>query len=100
MVLNNTRSIDISCRYGGDEFLLILKNIGNEKTALKKGNEICKKYASICSSKGIEASCSCGLKLCRSSDDISMSLIDKADRALYVSKQEGKGHCVIFGEDR
>ena len=63
-------------------------------------DEICKKYASICSSKGIEASCSCGLKLCRSSDDISMSLIDKADRALYVSKQEGKGHCVIFGEDR
>ena len=100
MVLNNTRSRDISCRYGGDEFLLILKNIGNEKTALKKGNEICKKYASICSSKGIEASCSCGLKLCKSSDDISMSLIDKADRALYVSKQEGKGHCVIFGEDR
>lgn len=31
MVLNNTRSKDISCRYGGDEFLLILKNIGNEK---------------------------------------------------------------------
>ena len=80
--------------------LVIMKKIGNEKTGLKKGNEICKKYASICSSKGIEASCSCGLKLCKSSDDISMSLIDKADRALYVSKQEGKGHCVIFGEDR
>ncbi|MGN1404799.1 MAG: EAL domain-containing protein [Erysipelotrichaceae bacterium] len=98
MVIKNTRSKDIICRYGGDEFLLILKNINSKEMALKKGNQLCDRYTDICKEKNIEASCSCGLKLCKSADDISMSLIDKADRALYAAKQNGKGHCVVFEE--
>ena len=38
----HTRDTDILCRYGGDEFVLILRNITSLEVIRKKGETICR----------------------------------------------------------
>lgn len=89
LLCRHTRTKDILCRYGGDEFLVILKHLRSKEDAKKKCELICQSFHS---------SCSAGIALLgRSDTDISRT-IHFADQALYRAKRENKGGCCMWNE--
>ena len=88
-----TRSGDILCRYGGDEFVVIFKQMRNEADAEKKGEEICRRFREL---EASPASCSGGIALCSPEEGFSPQMIEQADQALYQAKREKKGGCCLW----
>lgn len=94
-----TRSSDLLGRYGGDEFIAILKNIPSEEFVLKKGEEISRIFKNT-EAEGLEIlGCSVGAVICESKDKLSEEIFRMADRALYYSKQHKKGRCSLWNEN-
>ena len=90
------RGGDIVCRYGGDEFVAILRQMGSEKDALKRAQTICDTFAAQMAARGADASCSAGIVLCSAGDRPTEQLIERADQAMYRAKQTRKGSCCIW----
>lgn len=93
---NNTRSNDLLCRYGGDEFVVILKNIRDEAAAVQRINGICKLFSESFKRDDFTASCSVGIAFCGSDNIPTAELLDRADQALYRAKKENKGGCYVW----
>ena len=98
LLLRMTRTDDIQCRYGGDEFIVILRDLKDEEDAVRKGEAICRAFSEFSLSEGIPASCSCGIAMCPSGEELSMELIERADQALYHVKRDTKGDCCLWNE--
>ena len=92
----NTRASDLLCRYGGDEFVVILRHISSKETVLKKGEAICREFNGIPQANGIHASCSGGVVMSSQDEKFTQKLIDRADEALYQAKRQGKGICCVW----
>lgn len=92
MLCRQTRKTDIRCRYGGDEFLVVLKNLKNVNGAVKKGTKICNAFRE----QYPPAACSCGIALCMADDVPPAVLIKRADHALYQAKRVNKGGCCFW----
>ena len=93
-----TREKDVLCRYGGDEFVVILRHMGDAETAVEKGSKICRVFRESLLEVGIDGSCSCGVAI---SDDRGRSMIEwieLADRALYNAKRQSKGSCCLWND--
>ena len=98
----NCRTIDIPCRYGGEEFSIILPGT-DAANALVFANRICKKIENthvdydgiplrITVSGGVAS------RLEHNPDNMDL-FISMADRALYTSKNEGRNRVTLFGPD-
>ena len=96
MLRRQTRTGDILCRYGGDEFVVILKHLGQGEDAVKKGNEICEAFRKSLGVGFMAPASSVGVALCGPDERPSMNLIEKADRAMYRAKRENKGSCCLW----
>lgn len=96
---SQTRSDDILCRYGGDEFLVILKHLNSETTAMKKGSDICRLFREQFGDENTNVSCSGGIVISGADEKPSEKLIKYADKAMYRAKQENKGGCCMWGSD-
>ena len=94
-----TRQEDILCRYGGDEFVVILKHFGDLKTAVRKCSDICHEFCNGFLSEPVCASCSAGVTLCGMDETPSLKHIEQADQALYQAKRESKGECCSWSAD-
>lgn len=92
----NTRSSDILCRYGGDEFAVILKQIHSEDAVIRKGASICRSMSQAPFPDGSRAACSGGVVLCRTEGVPPAVLIERADQALYQAKRHQKGYCILW----
>lgn len=89
-----TRSNDILARFGGDEFLVIMRQMGSEETALKKGEEICGGFQNAALTDQLPISCTCGAVIWN--NDVPLdNIISQADKALYQAKLNGKGGCCV-----
>jgi len=93
-VTRTVRSSDVFCRYGGEEFLLLVKNI-EEEDALKLADRIRLNvqnqevyYEDIC----VSVTCSVGMIKIQATEHLNYA-IDRVDNALYIAKQDGK-NCV------
>ena len=99
-IKNNTRNVDFACRYGGEEFAVILVETGLEK-ALLTAERIRKNIEHLDSNfKGntIHVTVSIGaVEFPNSSKDVE-SLILEADKALYRAKSEGRNRIVAYKE--
>lgn len=102
IIKQNVRKYDIPVRYGGEEFLIILREadwivakcIGNR---IRRGLEKQKIHiANTESSKMVTVSCGCA-QFPRHSDNIK-EIIELADKALYKAKQSGKNIVVSYEE--
>lgn len=89
LLRRKTRAKDILCRYGGDEFLVLLKHVNDGSAAIKKGKAICKAF---------QSSCSVGIALCGAEEQNISRLIQCADQALYRVKRENKGGCCLWND--
>ncbi|MEQ1110508.1 GGDEF domain-containing protein [Acinetobacter johnsonii] len=87
----NIRTSDLLVRYGGDEFIVLIENIGMER-ALKIAEKI---RSEIYEAKSVDSvrcpdlkvSISIGVAIGATSW---MALLEKADRALFQAKEQGK----------
>ena len=92
----HTRMTDIRCRYGGDEFAVIMKRIKDEQTALEKGQEICRTLSEYVSEDKLPILSSGGIALCKSHEEVLDDVMERADKALYRAKRENKGDCCLW----
>ncbi|MNK29132.1 Diguanylate cyclase DosC [compost metagenome] len=90
------RSSDFVFRYGGEEFLVVLVDTGQEAalaTAEKLGAEIRRHRFSIAEAGSLHVTASIGVATFDGHPDYAY-LIDRADKALYLAKQAGRDRSV------
>ena len=93
-----TRKVDVSARYGGDEFAIILPSTG-KAGALRVADKIIDNLRRVpLKLKGatLDITLSVGAVTYPNDASDKESLIEKADRALYASKEEGKNKVTHF----
>ena len=90
-MVSGARADDEICRYGGEEFLLILKN-----TSITEGEEVAERIRLHIKSDAMNSrdaqlmvTISLGVSQARDGDTVD-TLIDRADRALYAAKRAGR----------
>jgi diguanylate cyclase (GGDEF)-like protein len=89
------RTTDIRCRYGGDEFLIILPAtplIGAQQVAESVRRQMAT-LAMVADGKTIPVSVSVGVAVAGSAELGVTALIERADEALYRAKREGRDRC-------
>jgi diguanylate cyclase (GGDEF)-like protein len=88
------RRSDVRCRYGGDEFLVILPETG-EAGALRVGEWLRTEIEQIqvSSPERVKPTISVGVATAHSGEMTGAALVDRADRALYEAKAAGR-NCV------
>ena len=87
------RDTDLVCRWGGEEFLVLLKNCDDED-ALTKANLLKDKIMELSDKFGFEITMSFGIS--NLSTSTLEDAISKADEAMYVSKKEGRNKATIY----
>ncbi|EGR0570001.1 diguanylate cyclase [Vibrio cholerae] len=98
LCLTEIRESDILGRLGGEEFAIILPNTSSEK-AFEVANRI---RFIVCNTpfislaKSINFTVSIGVASMSSKKDTLESMLDKADKALYKAKSEGRNRVIIY----
>jgi len=96
------RASDIFCRFGGEEFALILPDTPAEK-AMILAERIRQKIASMTinfNSRVLHFTVSIGISCPLVNEaHTTLSLIGQADRALYQAKESGRNCCIIAGQE-
>ena len=98
----NIRALDLACRYGGEEFTVMLPNTG-KRDAIKVANRIRKnieKFDFFYEDHHMNVTISGGVSVfSKKSNPINSGkiLVDQADQALYISKRSGR-NMITFAE--
>lgn len=92
----HTRGTDLLSRFGGDEFVVVMKQLGSQETAIRKGEEICQSLQKHYFKEEFPTACSGGVVICGSTDEPITELINRADEALYIAKERNKGGCCLW----
>ena len=95
-----TRSGDIVCRYGGEEFLLVLPN-----TTIEVAAQIAERLRSafqelnfIENGHEIRATISLGISEFPTDGRTETKVLEKADKALYAAKHNGRNQVMLWSE--
>lgn len=97
LMSRGARSADLPCRYGGEEFLLVLPNMSLE-TATERAERWCETFASeriIFGGTILSATVSIGVAAAPGHGTTRDSLIEAADRALYAAKHAGRNRVLV-----
>jgi diguanylate cyclase (GGDEF)-like protein/PAS domain S-box-containing protein len=86
------RDSDTVARVGGDEFILVLDNIGSDDNATLVANKIIAALSETFDLKGqpSHVGASIGISIFPDDSDNPVKLVKKADEAMYLAKQSGK----------
>ena len=94
------RDVDIVGRYGGEEFVIILRN-----SSLTSSSEIAERIRRHIEESpihlqntAINITVSLGLCIARAGDNVD-SLLDRTDHALYQAKNNGRNRVVVYNDD-
>ena len=94
------RSTDVRCRYGGDEFLVILPDtptLGAQQVAECLRREIAT-LAMVAGDRRIAVTASLGVAAAAMDDLGVTALIERADEALYRAKRAGRNRFCVAGD--
>ncbi len=90
------RENDIVGRMGGDEFLILMKNISGPEAVARKADRLLQALTGIMPG-GRALECSIGAATAEPGDGVSYAvLLARADTALYGSKSAGKNRCTTY----
>ena len=103
LLRNQTRKLDICCRYGGEEFIIILPS-----TELMLANQVAERCRSLLEELPVELddgqlqiTASIGVAVCSDAGQLVASqLIEHADQCLYKAKHQGRNQVVSRREER
>ncbi len=93
----NTRGLDLACRLGGEEFIIIMPDT-DLRRAYQVGERLRACVAAepfqINSATQLRVTASVGIAALERADDTAESLFKRADVALYAAKREGRNRVV------
>jgi len=93
----NTRGIDLACRFGGEEFVVIMPDTDLAR-ALQVGERLRSCIAAepfhLNSDTQLRVTASVGIATLESREDTPETLFKRADTALYAAKREGRNRVV------
>lgn len=94
----NFRKTDIIARLGGDEFIIYMKDIKSRKTAAHAAEKLLSRLQLTYPWKngGIQVGASAGIALVPFDGTCFEDLYEKSDKALYMSKRQGKNSYRFF----
>lgn len=98
MISNNIRDKDIFGRYGGEEFILFLRDIEKEHAYMiaEKIRTYVEKNKMILNQESVSITVSIGVSIYdRSKDDTLEHFIERADKLLYEAKNSGRNKVVV-----
>jgi diguanylate cyclase (GGDEF)-like protein len=98
LLLKHVRGEDIACRYGGDEFIIVLPDATREVT--RERAELIARHASqlhyqVDSQSIGTATLSLGVGVFPENGVTSTAILRAADAALYRAKREGRGRVAV-----
>lgn len=99
LLLEHARTEDVVCRYGGEEFLLVLPKMPLD-IALERAGQMLKMFRETTVPHGgmrIGTTVSIGVAMTPQHADTTEGLLKCADKALYRAKAEGRNRVVVFG---
>ncbi len=95
---SRTRGEDIACRYGGDEFVIVLADVSME-TMLRRAHQLQEGIKHLTVSYGKEylnaPTVSLGVAVCPDHGSSAEALLQAADEALYKAKLQGRDRVVV-----
>jgi len=98
LLLGHFRGEDIACRYGGDEFIIVLLDVSLEMTR-ERAERLCEhaRHVNIqFERQDLEAvTFSVGVAVFPEGGSTSAEILKAADTALYRAKHEGRGRVVV-----
>jgi len=100
-ITDQSRQGDFACRYGGEEFVLVMPNIGLEVAkdrALSLHQEIATMFVPF-GRYNLNITMSMGISMFPVHGETRDELLRNADKALYVSKNAGRNRVSVYGED-
>lgn len=88
-------SNDVLCRWGGDEFLIFMRDVDDERLIRKQVQQLQKKMnAHIYSSTPLPITLSIGGVIAKQATSLAC-LFEEADKLLYQVKKQGRNHYII-----
>ncbi|MDO4539483.1 MAG: diguanylate cyclase [Syntrophomonadaceae bacterium] len=95
------RTTDIVGRIGGDEFIVLLKDVHNETMLRGKAQQLNEEMKLDLEVRGhkIYVSCSIGIAMAPHDGQRFAELYEKADKALYAAKHSGRDRYVVYDQD-
>ncbi|MCX8096194.1 MAG: GGDEF domain-containing protein [Spirochaetes bacterium] len=94
----NKRAEDTICRYGGDEFIILLPET-SKAGAIAFISRIKRKLEEALNEKGLSATVSIGISEFPTDSRDPAHLVELADKALYTAKLRGKNRTVAWNKD-
>jgi two-component system, cell cycle response regulator len=89
----NVRGIDLACRLGGEEFVVVMPDTGLETAtsiAQRLRTRVAERSFSTDTETTIDVTVSIGLASANWPDDNAEALLERADQALYKAKRDGR----------
>jgi diguanylate cyclase (GGDEF)-like protein len=100
LLRRHTRTMDIACRYGGEEFLLVLSNTSLE-IAARRAEELRQSFQESENKFGeqyLHATISIGVAAFPDHGTGAEELIMQADQALYAAKAAGRNKIIVWAK--
>lgn len=97
-VKRNIRGVDLACRFGGEEFVVIMPDTdvtSAELIAERVRQAIAEKSFDINGQRPLSVTVSAGVSFNENAADTPESLIKRADLALYRAKREGRNRVIL-----
>ena len=93
----NSRSLDIVCRYGGEEMSIVLPNTNKEEATIV-ANKVClavreNKFI-LANGEKVNVTISVGVATVGENGTASQTMIEYADKCLYKAKENGRNQVV------
>ena len=101
VIRESIRAGDIACRYGGDEFVVVLNNV-SQGIASERAENLRNRLTTepiFHGTEKINISISIGIAMFPAHGTFGETLLHKADQALYHAKHMGKNRVQMFSEE-
>ncbi|MDD3796321.1 MAG: GGDEF domain-containing protein [Lachnospiraceae bacterium] len=95
VILRTFRSTDIMGRFGGDEFIIMMKNVPSEEVVRKKCQKLLDEVHDLSRRFQCELTCSIGVACLEQNDIDYETLFAITDDILYEAKTTGKARVVL-----